>query len=192
MRQRTQPTESAHREYSVNEAAQLLGLSRWTVTRMFEHEPGARIYGNEKSTRNRRRQRTLRIPEYVLRRVQERHTISKRSAAPSQTRSSCPAKERDCPQLNPACQPDLNAMYPPKHAMGEPRPEHRDKSEHERHSQLTNREREVYLLFGKSYKEIASELNITESTVKFHMGNITQKLGRSRKEILAKNWLERQ
>jgi hypothetical protein len=42
---------------------------------MFEHEPGVRIYGNEKSTRNRRRQRTLRIPEYVLRRVQERHTV---------------------------------------------------------------------------------------------------------------------
>jgi AraC-like DNA-binding protein len=75
MRRRSQPIQPAHREYSVNEAAQLLGLSRWTVTRMFEHEPGVRIYGNEKSTRNRRRQRTLRIPEYVLRRVQERHTV---------------------------------------------------------------------------------------------------------------------
>jgi AraC-like DNA-binding protein len=62
-------------EYNVNEAAQLLGLSRWTVTRMFEREPGVRIYGNENSSRNRRRQRTLRIPEYVLRRVQERRTV---------------------------------------------------------------------------------------------------------------------
>jgi len=75
MRQRAQPAKSAHREYSVNEAADLLGLSRWTVTRLFESEPGVRIYGNEKSTRNHRRQRTLRIPEYVLRRVQERHTV---------------------------------------------------------------------------------------------------------------------
>jgi hypothetical protein len=74
-----QPIQSARAkvepEYSVNEAAQLLGLSRWTVTRLFESEPGVRIYGNEKSTRNRRRQRTLRIPEYVLRRLQERHTV---------------------------------------------------------------------------------------------------------------------
>lgn len=74
-----QPIKSARArvepEYSVNEAAQLLGLSRWTVTRLFESAPGVRIYGNEKSTRNRRRQRTLRIPEYVLRRLQERHTV---------------------------------------------------------------------------------------------------------------------
>jgi AraC-like DNA-binding protein len=75
MRRRTHPANSAHREYSVNEAAEVLGLSRWTVTRLFESEPGVRIYGNEKSTRKRRRQRTLRIPEYVLRRVQERHTV---------------------------------------------------------------------------------------------------------------------
>ena len=60
MRQQAQTTQResiqpAHPEYSVNEAAQLLGLSRWTVTRLFEHEPGVRIFGNEKSTRNRRR-----------------------------------------------------------------------------------------------------------------------------------------
>jgi AraC-like DNA-binding protein len=84
MRQRThqhraQPIQSAttrqEPEYSVNEAAKVLGLSRWTVTRLFESEPGVRVYGNETSTRNRRRQRTLRIPGYVLRRVQERHTV---------------------------------------------------------------------------------------------------------------------
>ena len=77
MRQRAyRPNQQPiHPEYSVNQAAQLLGLSRWTITRMFEHEPGVRIYGNDKTTRNRRRQRTLRIPEYVLRRVQERHTV---------------------------------------------------------------------------------------------------------------------
>jgi AraC-like DNA-binding protein len=78
--QRTAPpiqsvTPTQELEFSVNEAAQLLGLSRWTVTRLFQLEPGVRIYGNEESTRNRRRQRTLRIPGYVLRRVQERHTV---------------------------------------------------------------------------------------------------------------------
>jgi AraC-like DNA-binding protein len=77
MRQRahTSIQQPIHPEYSVNQAAQLLGLSRWTITRMFEHEPGVRIYGNDKTTRNRRRQRTLLIPENVLRRVQERHTV---------------------------------------------------------------------------------------------------------------------
>jgi AraC-like DNA-binding protein len=77
MRQRAHKLiqQPIHQEYSVNEAAQLLGLSRWTVTRLFETEAGIRIYGNEKSTRNRRRQRTIRIPENVLRRVQERHTV---------------------------------------------------------------------------------------------------------------------
>lgn len=77
MRQRAyRPNQQPiHPEYSVNQAAQLLGLSRWTITRMFEHEPGVRIYSNDKTTRNRRRQRTLLIPENVLRRVQERHTV---------------------------------------------------------------------------------------------------------------------
>jgi hypothetical protein len=112
MRRRTLPAESAHREYSVNEAAQLLALSRWTVTRMFEHEPGVRIYGNEKSTRNRRRQRTLRIPEYVLRRVQERHSVSKRFAAPSPTKSSRPAKEHDFRRSSTSSKPKINAISP--------------------------------------------------------------------------------
>lgn len=77
MRQRAHKLfqQPIHPEYSVNQAAQLLGLSRWTITSMFEHEPGVRIYGNDKTTRNRRRQRTLLIPENVLRRVQERHTV---------------------------------------------------------------------------------------------------------------------
>jgi DNA-binding CsgD family transcriptional regulator len=66
------------------------------------------------------------------------------------------------------------------------------REKNEQLSRLTRREREVYPLLASLNKEIASELNITESTVKFHVGNITQKLGCSRQEILAKNWLERQ
>jgi DNA-binding CsgD family transcriptional regulator len=64
--------------------------------------------------------------------------------------------------------------------------------ENEQLSRLSKREREVYPLLAKSNKEISSVLNITESAVKFHVGNITRKLGRPRQEILAKNWLERQ
>jgi methylphosphotriester-DNA--protein-cysteine methyltransferase len=75
VRQRARPIPQAKPEYTVNEAAEIMGISRWTATRVFENEPGVRIYGNEKSTRNRRRRRMLRIPEYVLRRVQERHTV---------------------------------------------------------------------------------------------------------------------
>jgi methylphosphotriester-DNA--protein-cysteine methyltransferase len=75
MRQQAQSIQHVNREYTVNEAAQIMGVSRWTATRVFENEPGVRIYGNDKSTRNRRRRRMLRIPEYVVRRVQERHTV---------------------------------------------------------------------------------------------------------------------
>jgi DNA-binding NarL/FixJ family response regulator len=62
----------------------------------------------------------------------------------------------------------------------------------ERLALLTPREREVYPLLAKANKEIASALGIAERTVRFHVENITRKLGRSRREILAKNWLERQ
>jgi DNA-binding CsgD family transcriptional regulator len=79
--------------------------------------------------------------------------------------------------------------------MDEPRPfdfEQEWKEKRERLYRLSKREREIYLLLAKSNKEISSALNITESAVKFHLGNITRKLGRPRKEILAKNWLDRQ
>jgi len=81
--------------------------------------------------------------------------------------------------------------------MGELRPfdfeqEWMERRERERLSRLTRREREVYPLLAMSNKESSTALNITESAVKFHVSNITRKLGRSRREILAKNWLERQ
>ena len=73
--------------------------------------------------------------------------------------------------------------------MGEPRPEHQNKSEREQFLLPTPREREVYPLFAKSNKEIASELGITERTVRADVENILRKLGVSRRiEIVGKNW----
>ncbi len=44
---------------------------------------------------------------------------------------------------------------------------------------LTERERDVFLLLidNKSTKEIASELGISEKTVRNHISNVMQKLG---------------
>ena len=44
---------------------------------------------------------------------------------------------------------------------------------------LTSREREVFLLLvsGKTTKEIAQSLNISEKTVRNHISNVMQKLG---------------
>ncbi len=44
---------------------------------------------------------------------------------------------------------------------------------------LTKREREVFnlLVLNKSTKEIASDLNISEKTVRNHISNVIQKLG---------------
>jgi DNA-binding NarL/FixJ family response regulator len=72
--------------------------------------------------------------------------------------------------------------------MGEPWSEHQDKSENNR-NQLTPRELEVYALFAKSNKEIASDLGITERTARAHVEHILRKLGVSRRiEIVGKDW----
>jgi DNA-binding NarL/FixJ family response regulator len=56
-------------------------------------------------------------------------------------------------------------------------------------SRLTKREREVYRLLAKSYKEIAGALGITERTARARVENILHKLGVSRRiEIVGKNW----
>jgi DNA-binding CsgD family transcriptional regulator len=46
-------------------------------------------------------------------------------------------------------------------------------------ARLTDREREIltYLLIGHSLDDIASTLKLSRRTVKFHQGNILQKLG---------------
>jgi hypothetical protein len=61
--------------YTVAEVAAMLRLSRPTVTRLFEKEPGV-IMLNRPETMHRRRYRSLRIPLHVYQRVLSRITVS--------------------------------------------------------------------------------------------------------------------
>jgi hypothetical protein len=54
--------------YTVAEVSAMLGLSRWTVVRLFENEPG-RIRLPRPATMNKGRYRSLRIPHAVYMRV---------------------------------------------------------------------------------------------------------------------------
>ncbi len=56
------------RMYSVPEAARLLGLSRRSVIRIFEREPGTVVFERPEEM-HKRRYRTIRIPADVLERV---------------------------------------------------------------------------------------------------------------------------
>ena len=56
------------RHYSPGELAELWNLSRDTIARMFEREPGVLVFENPEKTSERRR-RTIRIPESVAKRV---------------------------------------------------------------------------------------------------------------------------
>jgi hypothetical protein len=57
------------RHYSVLEIAELWQLSPDFVRRIFEKEPDVMIFEAAKSSRHKRRYRTMRIPEHVLERV---------------------------------------------------------------------------------------------------------------------------
>ena len=59
------------RHYSVDEVAEMWGLSPDPVRKLFEHEPGVLVLGNHAS-RGKRRYTTLRIPESVVERVYRR------------------------------------------------------------------------------------------------------------------------
>jgi len=54
--------------YTVSEVAALTGLSRQTVARLFENEPGVLIVSRPETMRK-RRYRTIRIPRSVYERV---------------------------------------------------------------------------------------------------------------------------
>lgn len=54
--------------FTVDEVAVLMGLSRWTVTRLFEKEKGVIILERPESM-HKRRYRSLRIPRLVYERV---------------------------------------------------------------------------------------------------------------------------
>jgi hypothetical protein len=63
--------KAIERHYSAEEIGKLWGLSPRTVRRMFEHEPGIIVFGNNGSMKK-RRYLTMRIPETVLVRVHRR------------------------------------------------------------------------------------------------------------------------
>jgi len=60
--------------YTVAEIAALTGLSRRTVTRMFERERGVIVLERPESL-HKRRYRSLRIPRHVYERVIEKITV---------------------------------------------------------------------------------------------------------------------
>lgn len=59
--------------YSVGEVAKLTGLSRQTITSLFENEPGVLVI-NRPEEKHKRRYRTIRIPRSVYERVLYRIT----------------------------------------------------------------------------------------------------------------------
>jgi len=60
---------------SLQEVAALTGLSRQTVTRLFEHEKGVLIV-ERPETMHKKKHRTIRIPRAVYERVRRRITVS--------------------------------------------------------------------------------------------------------------------
>ena len=60
---------------TVNETAELLHISRYTVVRRFAHEPGVVNHGTSETTKHARKYRELRIPQSVINRYLNRHTV---------------------------------------------------------------------------------------------------------------------
>lgn len=68
------PPETRHKlAYTVNEAARLTGLSRQTITRIFEREEGVIVKSSATTTR---RYRSIRIPRPVYERVMRTLKVS--------------------------------------------------------------------------------------------------------------------
>jgi hypothetical protein len=71
------PARFAEKHYSVPEIAEMWGLSRAAVRRIFQNEPGVLTLGEPRPKFGRRRGKvTLRIPQSVLERVHRRQCIS--------------------------------------------------------------------------------------------------------------------
>lgn len=67
------------KHYRIEEIAELIGFSRWTVTRMFENEPG--IFVRRVNT-GKRSYRLITVPDSVVQRVLDRDRL--REANPGQ------------------------------------------------------------------------------------------------------------
>jgi transcriptional regulator GlxA family with amidase domain len=70
------PNSAFERHFTVDELAELWGLSRDSIIRIFEKEPGVLVVQTPKGNRGRRGYRTLRIPESVMCRVHRRIRIA--------------------------------------------------------------------------------------------------------------------
>jgi Helix-turn-helix domain len=60
---------------TVAEVAEMLGVSRDTLRRLFADEPGVIDLGRREATRGKRRYRLLRIPSTVVARFLERRSV---------------------------------------------------------------------------------------------------------------------
>ena len=60
---------------TVAEVAEMLGVSKDTVRRLFANEPGVIDLGERETTRAKRRYRVLRIPSAVVARFLERRSV---------------------------------------------------------------------------------------------------------------------
>lgn len=60
---------------TVAEVAEMLGVSRDTVRRLFADEPGVIDLGRREATGNKRRYRLLRIPSAIVARFLERRSV---------------------------------------------------------------------------------------------------------------------
>lgn len=70
-----QSTETFEKHLTVDGIAAILALSRDSVIRIFEKEPGTLVVHTPQGNRGRRGYRTLRVPESVVRRVMRRMSV---------------------------------------------------------------------------------------------------------------------
>jgi AraC-like DNA-binding protein len=58
--------EQMEQHWRIKAVAQRLSVSPQTATRMFENDPRVRIHGEQVSTKQKRKHRTIMIPDSVL------------------------------------------------------------------------------------------------------------------------------
>jgi hypothetical protein len=63
------------RHWTVAQVAEMWNLSKDAVRRMFQNEPGVLVLGDTSPRRRKRLYKTLRIPESVVERVHQRHSL---------------------------------------------------------------------------------------------------------------------
>jgi hypothetical protein len=68
-------SKCAAQHYTVAEIAAAWKLSEDTIRKLFRHEPGVLVIGNQKPRYGRRRYLSLRIPEFVIERVHRRLSV---------------------------------------------------------------------------------------------------------------------